>query len=86
MLGIPLGLRVSVGRGVLARLWVPVGTQSSREMWHSRGTQVPVRIGVLTRPGVSSGLRVPARLRVHGAVESAALPEVSAQNPEGVFL
>uniref|UniRef100_A0A4W2DW50 Methylated-DNA--protein-cysteine methyltransferase n=1 Tax=Bos indicus x Bos taurus TaxID=30522 RepID=A0A4W2DW50_BOBOX len=45
-------------------------------MWCSRGTQVPVRIGVLMRPGVSSGLGVPTRLGVPGAVESTALPEV----------
>uniref|UniRef100_A0A4W2GPU9 Methylated-DNA--protein-cysteine methyltransferase n=1 Tax=Bos indicus x Bos taurus TaxID=30522 RepID=A0A4W2GPU9_BOBOX len=44
-------------------------------MWCSRGTQVPVRIGVLMRPGVSSGLEVPTRLGVPGAVESTALPE-----------
>lgn len=52
-------------------------------MWCSRGTQVPVRIGVLMRPGVSSGLGVPTRLGVPGAVESTALPEVSARKPEG---
>lgn len=42
-----------------------------------------MRIGVLMRPGVSSGLGVPTRLGVPGAVESTALPEVSARKPEG---
>lgn len=42
-----------------------------------------MRIGVLLRSGVSSGLGVPARLRVCGAAESAVFPEVSARNPKG---
>ena len=42
-----------------------------------------MRIGVLMRPGVSSGLGVPTRLGVPGAVESTALPEVSARKLEG---
>lgn len=42
-----------------------------------------MRIGVLLRSGVSSGLGVPARLRVRSAVESAVLPEVSARNAKG---